>query len=544
METLTHRERLLRTMRFQPVDRVPDYEFGTWLQTVDRWRKEGLDSPVTTMWGPLERWFGTDEVDFGPGLPMDVGLLPAFETLVLEDKGTHHIIQDGDGAISEQMKPEYGASIPHYLRYAIESRADWERVRDERLDPNHPDRLPRYLDALLRRLRQRDYPLALWLGSLYGWIRNWMGVERLSLMVYDDRPLVEEMMEHLTRLTLGLLEKLAGKGLEVDRGDWWEDMCFNHGSLLTPRIFRELMVPRYKRITDFLRHEFGTEFNQLDCDGNIHELVPLWYEGGINVMFPIESAHTDAYRISREFGVRMPLRGAYDKRALIAGPAAIDAEFERLSPLLERGGFIPHTDHLVPPDVSLENYSYYRRKKCEFIGKPWREPGVQHKPSYQTSWRLLGPFVNERNSGFHAAYPPEGDPAAEGPFAGKGGAQLRWRAYRGTDISGYIDLAAAVSREPWGVAYAACSLHSPTEREGWLELGSDDGAQVWLNGEQVWYKDAYRVAMPGQDLLPVHLRRGWNQVLLKIGQAEGDWGFYFRLTDDQGNAWTDLEARL
>lgn len=144
-------------------------------------------------------------------------------------------------------------------------------------------------------------------------------------------------------------------------------MCFNKGPLISPKLFAQFMVPKYKKITDFLRYECGCEFNILDCDGNIHELVPLWLEGGINVMFPVEAAHTSAYKIVEQFGTRVAIRGYFDKRALIAGKEAIDKEFVRLKPLLERGGFIPHTDHLVPPDVSWENYKYYRQRKREFI---------------------------------------------------------------------------------------------------------------------------------------------------------------------------------
>lgn len=543
VEPLTHRERLLRTLRFQPVDRVPDLEFGAWIQTVDRWSREGLETYAITEWGPIERFFGTDDDEYGPGLSISVGLKPAFEKVILEDRGDHYIIQDTDGALSEQLKPEYGASIPRYIRFAIETRADWERIRDERLDPNHPDRLPPHLEPLLRCLRHADYPISVFVGSLYGWIRNWMGVENLSIALYDDRPWIDEMMEHLTRLTLAVLEKLAGK-VRIDRGDWWEDMCYNHGSLLSPRLFKEMMVPRYKRVTDFLRREFGTEFNQLDCDGNIHELVPLWLEGGINVMFPIESAHTDPFRISDEFGSRVALRGAFDKRALIAGPAAIDAEFERLRPLLARGGFIPHTDHLVPPDVSFENYVYYRRRKCELIGKPWREPGIRHRPGHITIWRLLGPFDNARNQGFHMPQPVETDLQAPGPFLGREGQPIQWQPYRGTAPSGFVNLAAALTRAPWSMAYAACSLYAPTARDGWLELGSDDGIKVWLNGKLIWDKDVYRVAAPRQDLVPIHLRQGRNDLLLKIGQAEGDWGFFLRSTDDQGQPWSDLDVRI
>lgn len=542
---LTHRERLLRTLKFQPVDRAPDLEFRAWIQTIERWSKEGMDTRAMLGLGHptsyLERYFQTDDDEYGPGLAISVGLLPAFEEVVLEERGQNRIFQDHDGAVSEQLKPEYGASIPHYLRYAIETRADWVRMRDERLDPDHPDRVPAHLDALARRLREADYPITVFVGSLYGWIRNWMGVERLSYMLYDDRALVEEMMEHLTRLTLHVLEKLAGRGLCIDQGDWWEDMCFNAGPLLSPRLFAELMVPRYKRITDFLRREFGTEFNQLDCDGNIHQLAPLWLEGGINVMFPVEVAHTDPHRLSEQLGKRAALRGAFDKRALIAGPAAIDAELERLRPLLQRGGLILHTDHLVPPDVSLENYLYYRRAKCVLIGKPWREPGARPRPGHLVRWQLLGPFDNRDNVGMRTTYPPEQADGPAGPFVGKGGRTVAWQPYGGRSLMGYVDLKEALSPEPGCVGYATCELRSPTEREGWLELGSDGWLQVWLNGERVHDRDADRVAAPGQDLVPVRLRAGSNALLLKVGRAGGDgWGFLCRLTDPRGNLWTDV----
>ena len=365
---MTHRERLLRTLRFQPVDRVPDYEFGAWQQTIDRWHKEGLPEECGGVWSAINQYFHTDDTEYGPGPWLHTGLLPGFEYKVLEEKGDHIVVQDGDGAIAEMVRPELGASIPRYLRYAIETREDWEKIRDERLNPNTPGRVPENIDELCKLTFDADYPIGISGGSLYGWLRNWMGVENISIAIIEDTQWVEEMMEHLTQLWLHLYEKIAGK-CKIDISHWWEDMCFNKGPLISPKMFKQLMVPRYKRVTDFLRNECGCEFNMVDCDGNIHELVPLWLEGGINVMFPLEAAHTNAYRISDEFGTKVALRGYFDKRALIAGPEAIDAEFERLTPLLKRGGFIPHTDHLVPPDVSWQNYQYYRRRKVEWIGK-------------------------------------------------------------------------------------------------------------------------------------------------------------------------------
>jgi hypothetical protein len=65
------------------------------------------------------------------------------------------------------------------------------------------------------------------------------------------------------------------------------------------------------------------------------------------------------------FGRELRLLGGIDKRAMIAGPEAIDAELARVVPLLKEGGYIPWCDHHVPPDVSLENYLYYVRRMKE-----------------------------------------------------------------------------------------------------------------------------------------------------------------------------------
>ena len=374
-------------MRFDRPDRVPDFEFGAWVQTLQRWQQEGMEADADDSYASVDRYFHTDLAQKrGANLGLIFGVTPPFETKVLEDRGSSLIIQDDDGVICEQIKE--GASIPRYIRFPIESRADWEKFRDERLDPGAPERLP---DDIEERIvscpDDRNHIVCLDGGSIYGWIRNWMGVENLSVALYDDIDWVEEMMEHLTQLHLSVLERLAAAAngrITADSSHWWEDMCYNKGPLLSPKMFEELMLPRYRRVTDFKNETFGTQFHSVDCDGNIHELVGLWLKGGINVMFPIEVAHTDAFTIRREFGDKVAMQGGFDKRALIAGPDAIDTEFKRIRPLIDEGGFTPHVDHLVPPDVSLENYLYYRRRKCEIIGKEWIDPRPITKKEHTT----------------------------------------------------------------------------------------------------------------------------------------------------------------
>jgi len=366
------RERHAAWLKGEKADRVPDYEFRTWVQTIDRWHREGLPAELTDRNNAITKYFHTDEEEYGPSPWLRMELSPGFEHKVLEVKGNTQVVQDDDGALSEMMRPELGASIPRYLRYAIETRKDWEKIRDERLRIDDPARVPANLEEVCRQSLTADYPVTTGAGSTYGRLRNWMGVESISMAVIEEPEWIEEMLDHLIELKLAMFRKIAGK-CRIDLAPWWEDMCFRNGPLISPAMFRKLLVPRYKRVTDFVRNECGCEFNMLDCDGDINAVTGLWLEGGINVMFPLEAAHTDAYRINREFGKKVPLRGYFDKRALIAGPKAIDAEFERLRPLMKTGLLCPHTDHLVPPDVSWENYVYYRQRKCEFIGKEYRE---------------------------------------------------------------------------------------------------------------------------------------------------------------------------
>jgi len=67
------------------------------------------------------------------------------------------------------------------------------------------------------------------------------------------------------------------------------------------------------------------------------------------------------------------MMGGIDKRALGEGPAAIDRELARIAPAVEKGRYIPDLDHLIPDDVSWENYYYYAKALKQLVGKWKRE---------------------------------------------------------------------------------------------------------------------------------------------------------------------------
>ena len=374
---MTHRERWLRVMHFEPVDHVPDEEFGWWENTLTVWHEQGLPREIDTL-PKGDLYFG-----FAPrgGVPVHQDLLPGFERRVLEERGDRTLIRDEHGATCEVHKSGQD-SIPHFLDFLLKGREEWEREFKPRLDVDDPRRRP--AEAEWERMkgewRERDYPLGIGIGSLYGRMRDWMGFERAAMMVYDDPGLVEEIMEQITQVVLRGIEWAAPE-VEIDFGAGWEDMCFNAGPMISPATFEKLMVPRYRRITEVLR-KHGCDVIFTDCDGNISQLVPLWLEAGVNCMFPVEvAAGSDPIAMRDKYGKEILLLGGVNKRALIEGKEAIRKEMKRIEPYVKEGGWIPHVDHRTPPDVTFENYRYYLAMKREMFGIPEPAPWEERRPA-------------------------------------------------------------------------------------------------------------------------------------------------------------------
>jgi uroporphyrinogen decarboxylase len=268
-------------------------------------------------------------------------------------------------------------SIPQHLRHALTNRASWNKLFKPRLDPSHPDRLPPHLDDCVKRWGDpnRKHPLFLPCGSLYGRLRSWMGLEQVSLAVHRDPAWFEEMVTTVADCVYGTLERVLATGVQFDGAQFWEDMCYNSGPLLSPRHVRQYLVPHYRRITDLLRRH-GVDTIWVDSDGNVESLIPLWLEAGINGVIPIEIGTTgqDPVAMRRRFGRELLMFGGFDKRILARSHADIEREVHRLTPLVEEGGYIACCDHSVPPDVALDNYLYYLRRVRRAWGRETNLP--------------------------------------------------------------------------------------------------------------------------------------------------------------------------
>jgi uroporphyrinogen-III decarboxylase len=373
---MTPRERYLKTILFDKPDRVPFTPGGPRESTLKAWHQQGLPEGANYFAALLdELGIAPEPVRPQPGLAVSFKMIPEFEEKILERRNGACVVQDWMGAIVE-ISDTYDYT---YLRYPkdfvtrkwhkfpVENRDDWQKMK-QRYDPATPGRLPDDLDDVCAQLRDRDSPVGIQFNGPFWQLREWVGFEGLCRLMIDDPDFVQEMMrfwtEFVSQTMAPVLERVA-----LDRVGISEDMAYKAHSMISPGMTREFLMPAYVRWVDEIKTS-GCTIIDMDSDGYIAELIPIWIESGINCCDPVEvAAHNDIIEYRRTFGRRMAYTGGIDKRAIARGGEAIETELMRVvPPLLAGGGFIPGCDHGVPPDVSWPNFVEYSRRLAQLTG--------------------------------------------------------------------------------------------------------------------------------------------------------------------------------
>jgi len=381
---VTSREKFLATMDFDTFTPPPLYEFGYWAGTIRRWYREGLPQidgippdipsgksvggslPFKVECKDLERVVNFDK----PAVlfPVKSWIFPEFKVEVIEE------FKDGSKIIIDEMgiKKRIGKendSIPEYYEWPVKNRDDWERFKCKRLNPATPGRYTDNLNRAVEFYKNRDFPLMMG-GEVgfFGPLRYLIGEVKLLTSYYDQPDLIKDMINYLVDFWIKVYYPLLSK-IKPDCFLMWEDMCYKTGPLISPEVFKEFMLPAYKKFTSLLK---GNEVDIIivDTDGNCWELIPLFIKGGVTCIYPMEvAAEMDIVEVRRKFA-KLQMTGGIDKRVLAKDKSSIDRELEGKIPyMIKQGGYIPHIDHNVPPDVPFENFVYYRKRLEELIGK-------------------------------------------------------------------------------------------------------------------------------------------------------------------------------
>jgi hypothetical protein len=326
---MNHVERFRALMEFQAVDRLPRWEWAMWWDlTIERWQREGLPADFHfSRVIEIAQWFGLD--------PYQQFWFSTTEPTI--------------------------AATQHHVEGQVANADDYRRIRP-RLYPRHDDALEsmRAWAGL-----QREGQAVVWctFEGFFWFPRTLMGFSPLMLACYDQPELIHEINRDLLACHLRLFEQMTRVCVPTFM-TIAEDMSYNHGPMISKRMFDEFVAPYYRQLIPRLRERKILPF--VDTDGDVTLLVPWLTEVGVEGVLPLErQAGVDGGALRRRFP-RLRMVGHFNKLTMNQGEPAMRAEFERLAGLMRTGGFIPSVDHQTPPGVSLEDYQVYLRWLREY----------------------------------------------------------------------------------------------------------------------------------------------------------------------------------
>lgn len=206
-------------------------------------------------------------------------------------------------------------------------------------------------------------------GFMY--LRSLIGPTGLLYMFHDAPGLIHDCMQTWFYLADAITE-CHQQYVTVDELFLGEDICYNHGLLISPDMIREFLFPYYEQLIKNIRSRQIDKtrhlYIKIDTDGLVTPAIPLYREIDMDVMIPFEVASgCDVVEIGKQYP-DLAISGGIDKRILAKDNDEIDREVERILPVMhKRGGYIPTCDHGVPEEVPYKNYLHYR-KRCVELG--------------------------------------------------------------------------------------------------------------------------------------------------------------------------------
>jgi hypothetical protein len=156
----------------------------------------------------------------------------------------------------------------------------------------------------------------------------------------------------------------------------------------------------------------------------------------------------------------------------------------------------------------------------------------------ERQWLVIAPFDN--TNGFQKKYPPEREIKLNKTYKDRD-LKLKWLHPLDGFNEGYINFKQMYQQYNWSVAYGLIYIKSPDRKPAQIRIGTNDSAKLWLNDKEVWRMNIGRDAVFDNDIVPVVLEPGLNKVLIKICNRINEWGFYFRVTDEEGKGIPGIE---
>ncbi|MGC9319058.1 MAG: uroporphyrinogen decarboxylase family protein [Armatimonadota bacterium] len=341
---MTSRERVLAALSHHEADRVP-IDDSPWATTIRRWRREGLPEGVS----PAE-YFGYEFSGVGADLSLR---MPAE---VVEETDEYVIAWDANGALRKNFK--HSTSTPECIDFRIKTSADWYAWKEEmevgRDRINWEGGL-----GVQRAARERGLWLPYRAATGYDKTQGVVGSERLLMAMAQEPDWPADMYMTWSDMIVETAQMMMDGGFEFDGAFLYDDMGYRNGPLFSPQMYRDICQPAHAKVCDFF-HGYGLKVILHSC-GCVAPLIPDLIDAGFDCLQPLEvKAGMDLVALKEQYGQELAFMGGIDVRAMAdPDPRVIEEEIATKIGLAKRGGgYIYHSDHSVPDNVSFQQYEY------------------------------------------------------------------------------------------------------------------------------------------------------------------------------------------
>lgn len=339
---MTSRERVRMALEHKEPDRVPIQD-SIWSATVSRWHKEGLPEEI-----PVSEYFDFEIVGFGADLS------PRFPIKVLERNETYIVETTPYGGVRKNFR-DY-STTPEIIDWPIKSKEDWYRIKD-RLQPD----ITRvdWVSSLNAYNRAYEDGKFITYNAAMGYdlFQSYIKTEELLVILIEDPEWAKDMFRTHAILLIEMAKIMMEHGFKFDGAFLFNDMGYRNGLLFSPKTYQRVLQETDAMVCEFF-HKHNMPVILHSC-GNVKELIPYLIEAGFDCLQPLEvKAGMDLLELKPKFGDKIAFMGGIDVRKM-TDPIAIEEEISRKFEVAKKGGgYIYHSDHSIPKNVSFEDYKH------------------------------------------------------------------------------------------------------------------------------------------------------------------------------------------
>ncbi len=338
------KNRLIATLRGEIPDRVPNFEVLMEERNVDAILGRKVGSTMAASRGASDA-----DVFLPPPMSakdyIEVVNYTGQDSLVLESLWAPFKVEDEEGKL-------------HSAEHGVVK--SWEDLDKIILPEWERDIIPRkkYLEEYVEAVKGTNIGVTYMTGTFFQYCYQFLvGFEDFCAMVYEDRELLETIMDTAMDFYVKMTEIAINAGVDVMF--FADDVAYRTGTFMNPQVFKELWFPRMKKLIDMAK-EAGLPVMFHSC-GNLNDIMEdVIAQLGIDCLYPVEPYCMDIYDIKPRYESQFCIAGNLD----IAGPFAFgtpeeayDAAKELIFRLKPNGRYIFASSHSITDDISPENYN-------------------------------------------------------------------------------------------------------------------------------------------------------------------------------------------